>query len=369
MFRVELRDTAFNILEILDNEVINLRWVYSRIGGCGGFSFSLPRKLYEEKSISGDFNIRIYYRNPDTKVYDLWYQGLVENKYPQIKGNSEEIAVSGHGYQAQLSRVYIDKTYTAQEVSVIVKDILDTFVTPNTDITYNVSDIVATTFTPDTLEFHTDTLSALQTCADIVGSREWGVDANRKFFFKAKSTTVDFRWPLGAKITNFSEDLDFKEIINRIIVQGAETAGVIYTTTYNDSASKLKYNLRTKVIQNSAISTNAVAAQFATSTFAEYSEVVRKASCELINYEAQIEATVPINLAVILTREITYGIRKYGTFLYSGLVNRQINRINYAVNNNNTLKISLDLGQLRPTLAEEIAQLEYQLEQQRSAAL
>jgi hypothetical protein len=369
MFRVELRDKEFNLLEILDNEFMDLSWSYSRIGGCGEFSFKLPRKLYEEKSISGDFNIRIYKRNDLTKAFDLWYQGLIENKTPNISGNSENINVSGHGYCVQLPRLYINKTYTSQEVSVIVKDILDTYIVPYTNITYTASDIENTSFTPTKLEFNTDVQGAIETCADIVGSREWGVDKDRKFFFKAKSSSLGFNFPLGGNITNFNEDLNFKEIINKIVVQGAQTGGTYYTQTYNDTTSQLKYNIRTKVLQNSSITTDDVASQFANSTFAEFNDVVRKASCSLVGYEARLEATVPIPLVTILAKEIYYGEKYYGTFLYSGRVNRSLNRINYSLSNNNALKISLDLNQLKPTIAEEISQLAYNLEQQRNASL
>jgi hypothetical protein len=329
----------------------------------------LPRKLYEEGSISGDFNVRIYHRDNSAKTFDLWYQGLIEHKSPSLSGNSENISVSGHGYQAQLSRIYITELYTSTEVSVIVKDILDTYITPNTDISYSAADIEVTTFTPDKLDFNTDALSALRTCADIVGGREWGVDKDRNFFFKARSTSIGFRYPLERNVINFNEDLSFEDVVNRIIIQGAEAGGTYYTATYNDAISQLKYNLRTRVIQNSSISTSTVAQQFATAVFAELSGAVRKVNMSLVNLEAYIESTCPIPLFVVIDKSDTYGTKRYGTGLYCGEVSRQVNRINYSVSNQNTLKLSVDLGQPRSSLAEEIAQLEYQLEQQRSAGL
>lgn len=368
VIRVELRDRSFNLLDILDREIMGLSWAYSRIGGCGEFSFELPRRFCNEKHISGDFNVRIYKRTgPET--YALWYQGLVEDKVPSIKGDKETIAVRGHGYQAQLSRIYVDQDYTSQEVSVIVKSILDNYITPNTNITYSASDIEATGFTPDSLKFNTDALRALQTCADIVGSREWGVDKDRKFFFKARSSTVGFRYPLGAKITDFDEDQSFKDIINRVIIQGGEIAGSPYTKTYNDTASQLKYNIRTKVIQNSSITTDNVSQQYANSIFAEFNDVVRRVSFTLVGNEDRIETTIPIPLLVLLGGGVTYGKQRYGTFLYSGLIERQINKILYSTDNNGNLKTKIDAGYLRPNIAEELAQLDYQLEQARTATL
>lgn len=369
IFRVELRDRDFNILEILDREFMGLSWSYARVGGCGDFSFSLPRKFCEEKSISGDFNIRIYYRNPSTKNYDLWYQGLIEDKDPQISGNQEIIKISGHGYLTQLSRIYIDKDYSSQEISAIVKNILDTYITPNTDITYDVGDIENTGFTADSLEFNTDAKRALETLANIVGSIEWGVDKNRKFFFKTRSSSVGFRWRIGKDITGLSENQSFKDIINRVIIQGGDVGGMPYSKTYNDTLSQAKYHLRTKVIQNSAIVTDTVSAQYADAIFAEFNEVIRKANITFINKDERIEAAIPIPLVIIIGDPVRYGEKKYGTFLYSGLIERQINRINYSLGNDNILKTQVDIGYTKPSIAEEIAKLDYKLEQQRAGAL
>ncbi len=127
--------------------------------------------------------------------------------------------------------------------------------------------------------------------------------------------------------------------------------------------------MRTKVIQNSAITTNSVSEQYADSIFAEYNDVVRSSKLTLIGYSQRVEATIPISLAIILSKSISYGEKKYGTFLYSGLIERQINRINYSLDNNNNFTIQLDLGSVRPSIAEAFAQIEYQLEQQRAGAL
>lgn len=369
-YRVEIADKSFNRLEILDQEAMGLHWDFSRIGGCGSFSFDLPREYCNERFISGDFNVKIYKRNNTTKAYDLWYQGLVETKQPNIRGGNETIQVRGTGYQAQLSRIYIaNKIYTSTEVSLIVKDILDTYVCPYTNITYSGGDLVATGFTPSTVKFNTDALSAMQTLADITGTREWGVDANRKFYFKERSSAVGFIYPIGSeKILNFSSDDSFKDIINRVVIQGGDVAGVPYTATFNDTSSQLKYNLRTSVTQNSSITTSDVATQYANSVFTESRDVVRRGSCELLE-EIQIESTTPIPLFLMLAPSITYGQKAYGTFLYAGRITYQVNRINYSVDNNGNMRIGLELGQLRPTLSEKLAQLNYELEQLRSTSL
>jgi len=368
MHRIELRDKDFNLLEFLEKEAINPRFDYARIGGCGAFSFNLPRQYCDEKYISGDFNIRIYIRNETTKAYDLRYQGLIEDKSPNVVGGEETIRVSGHGYSAQLKRIQVEETYTGTEMSAIVKDILDTYITPNTDIAYDADDIENTGFTPDTLKFATDAQNALQTCADIVGNIEWGVDKNRKFFFKARSQVVGFREFIGGKITKFSEDYSFKDIVNRITIQGGKIAGVTYTKTYDYALSQLKYNIRTKVIQNSSITTDQVSLQFANAMAAEYGDVIRKAKCTMSDVGTPIESTLPIPLMQIIASAARYGEKKYGEGLYSGRFNRLITQVSYYFRSG-ILNADLQFDYIRPSIAEAISQLAYQLEQQRVSAL
>lgn len=374
--KVELRDKSFNLLEILDNEFINLSWEWSRIGGCGSFSFDLPRQYCNEKFISGDFNIRIYQRNESTKAYDLKFQGIVENKAPNVRGVDETIQVQGHGYQAQLARIQLtDLTYSSQEASVIIKNLLDNYIVPYTDIVYDLGDLTATSFTFDSITFNTDALSAIQTIADTVGTREWGVDKDRSFFFKQRSSTVGLYFALGDKVTSFTSDDSFKDIVNRVIVQGGDIAGVPFMpdatgSAYNDTSSQTKYGRHDQVYQNSSIVTDAVAEQFAQSILLEKNDVIRRARCELVNYDTFIEDTLPIPLFELIARGTLYGEKLYGTFLYSGRISYQVNRISYKLQSNDGAFVTnLELGQLRPDISETISQLSYQLEQLRSASL
>ncbi len=369
-FRVELRDRSFNMLDVLDAQLVDLQFNYARMGGCGDFSLTLPRKYCDEKYISGGFNIRIYIWNEATAVFDLWYQGQIEEKIPSIKGVKEYIDVIGHGYQSQLSQIQFSASYVSQEISVIVKNILDNYIVGVKDITYDSAQIENTGITLDQIDFNTDVQSALQTLSDIAGTREFGVDRNRKFYFKARSSTPGFYFSVGAEIENFVEDQDFKSIVNHLVVQGGDVAGTPYTKSFDDAASQLKYGRQDKVFQSSPITSDAVAQQLALATFADYNDVVRKATCDYVNRKVQIEQTLPIPLMVLIADSaIQYGTQNYGTFLYSGLINRQINRISYKIDSVKCLSISLDLGTLLPDDADYINRLQYQNEQLRTSNL
>jgi hypothetical protein len=103
----------------------------------------------------------------------------------------------------------------------------------------------------------------MQTLADVVGSREWGVDKDRKFFFKARSTDVGFRFPLDDKILSFSNNTSSVDIINRVIVNGGDVSGSAYREVIDYPASQHKWGRRDKVLSNSALVTSQVANQFA----------------------------------------------------------------------------------------------------------
>jgi hypothetical protein len=374
--RLELRNKDFELLEILDNEFSGLTWEYNRVGGCGSMQFSLPREYCNERSISGDFNVRLYVRNESTLVYDLWYQGIVENKSPSVGSDKETVSVQVQGYQAQLYRIQLSAvTYSSLDVADIVEDLLDTYIVPNTDITYDIADIETTGFVVDNIKFDTDCLGAIQTLADIVGAREWGVDKDRKFFFKERSSTVAYSLPLGGKIVSFTSDESFRDIVNRVIIQGGDVADVPFvpdytTAPYNNLQSQLKYGRHDQVYQNSSVVTDQVAEQFAAAILAENSDVIRRAKCDLADYEVRIEESIPIGLFQIVAPGTLYGERLYGTFLYSGRIQFQINRIGYKLeDNDSSSNITLELGQPRPNISEAIGQLRYQLEQLRSASL
>src|SRR3990167_9332600 len=112
--KVIVADRDLTVLEELTNEISNLRWEYNRIGGCGAFSFEIPRRLYEDLTLGGNFNIKIYRRNPTTGDFDLWYQGRIEDKDYNVSENEEKISVRGMGYQSELSDIYIDADFSAQ---------------------------------------------------------------------------------------------------------------------------------------------------------------------------------------------------------------------------------------------------------------
>lgn len=359
--QVVLSDRAFNIIEDITNKVSGLSWGYNRIGGCAGFSFRVPERFCREVPIGLNYNVKIYAYNASSGGMDLWYQGRVENKRSNIKGIEEVITVQGFGYQSQLSDIYIDADYSSTAIEDIVDDIMDTYVTSNTNITKGT--ISATSFTADTLEINTDALKAIQTCADIVGF-EWQVDENRNFTFQAKSTSTGYRYSVGRKILEVDIDYDSKDLVNRIIITGGDVGGSPFTRTANDTDSQNKWGRRDKALQNSAIVTNAVADQYATAIFADKATIQRRAKVKILD-DTQFESTIPLPQFELLTDTDTFGTIKFNTGLFNKMLPFTIERIQYNLDNYGNLTATLQLEKPLPTEFEELAKLDFKLEQLR----
>jgi hypothetical protein len=364
-FRIELRDRDFVLQDVIENEAMNIRWSYSRIGGCGDFSFSVPRDFDEQGNIGGFFDVRIYKR-ANKGTYTLLYAGEIEDRIPN-KSDPDFIEVKGFGYVGQLSSVVVNTAFYNAEISTIVTAVLDNFIVPNTDITYSAADIGTTGFTADIFEFNTTADKVMQTLAETTGSREWGVDKNKNFFFKKRSEEMTHYYFIGNKIKSYQSIDSFRNIVNRIYIEGGEVGGTIFTYTINNVDSQNKFGLREDIIQNASIVSATVALQYGNAILVERSDVARRARLEIFNDETQLEATIPLGLIVPKTAGVRYGEKEYGTFLYSGDVSYQISKIDYQLDNNQNISTTIDLGQVRPQLTEEIEQITYKLEQLRAS--
>jgi len=368
-FIVELRDRDFKLLNRLEHEIERIDWGYSRVGGCDSFRIVLNRKFDEFGALSVDYDVQVRVRNKTTGDYDLWYRGYLEGRQPVLE-ERERVTADGFGYVAQLQRVYVSKTYTSTEISVIVTDILDTFVTPNTKIVKNASKIAATSETPDSLKFQNVTAAeAIRTCAEIAGTREWGVDRTRDFFFQARSTTVKKRYISARDVLKFSLLDSFGNIFNRVLLEGGDVSGTKFTRTINDTASQDKYGLREIVITNHAITTNAVADAYGAAIMAEKKNVQRRGSVEIHNVDELFEDTTPLGTVILkgILGGTLWGTKKWGTFLWGGEFAYQINTIRYSFDKAGYLSMKLDIGQVRPDLLEFLREMGVSLDQVRAA--
>lgn len=367
--KIVISDRNFVIQDEVQDAAVNIQWEWTRLGGCGAFSFDLPMKYCTEVSLGSGFNVKIYWRDPITKSYVLRYQGRIEDKIQNVDSNGEVMTIQGMGYQSSLSDIFISNSYTSTEVSLIVKDILDNDIVPNTDISYTGTDIVSTGFTPSTWPIATDGLQAIGALSDLAGTREWVVDQNRKFKFLQRSSGVGFRFPFGGNVKVFNDDNTTKGIINRVIVIGGTLGdGSTYTKVFDDLPSQLKWKRRDSSVQNSSIISDDVATQFANALFAQYDDVSHSAQVDKLD-DTQIESTIPIPLVELLPRLVTYDTTTYDSILYQDIVSYQVNRIQYTLDDCGIMSWSMQIGTLIPSIAEAVKGLEYNISQIQQQAI
>lgn len=368
-YTVQLRDQNGVLVDILDKVVSAISWEYDRIGGCGRASMDLAVSYDFFQLIGPDFDVQIWVED-ETGVASLFFRGYVESHQPILQ-ESDKVSLSLNGYVGQLKRVRVATTYSTMEVSDIVKDVLDTYVLPGTDITYDNADIELSEFTVDTLEFDSMADDALSTLAELAGGYEWGVDRNRKFFFKKQNDSIRHYLRIGEDVASFDSLDDYSLIYNRLHIKGGKVAGVTFEEQVDNSESQTSYGTRSKVVSNSAIVTSSVAQQYGTSVLSKEARIQRRVSITVPTSQKLYEATTPLGALSILSTPVPvarkYGEEDaiYGNFKYGGMPSFQINKLKYELHNQG-VKLSVQAGTSRPNLYLQLRKLQYEIDQLRS---
>jgi len=128
-FQVDLKfyDRNDNLVKIISSKtqnfpLLNLDFEFLEQGGNGAFS------LETSEDLGLDYNYRC-----EIYLYDtLWFSGFITKK-PKI-GTKQTYSYGGYGYFDQTDWQVVNETYTGQELSAIVENILDNYLVPNTDI-------------------------------------------------------------------------------------------------------------------------------------------------------------------------------------------------------------------------------------------
>ena len=368
-WRIELRNKAFALVDIFepDQEASGIKWEYRRIGGCGTCRFTLSRPFDAKGDIDGIYDVQILISNRLTGAYDLWYRGFVQQLAPALEDPSESVDVVIAGYGAQLAFVRLSKTYNTQEtMEAIVTDIIQNFVAPNTKILYDAALIAATGVSlqaGESLKFDTTVDVALKTVATIVGTREWGVGVDRKFFFKAQSSTIKHRFIPGHDVVRFEDLIDYSRIKNKLFLKGGGSPA--FTTTQEDTGSQTSWGKREEIITNSAITTNPTGTNYLNALLAEKAIPVRRSTLDVGLRRVLLEAVVPVGQIAVTTGVFVnkYNTFKYGTTKkYGGEFGYQLENAGYSLDDNGVL-LEMDLGQERPSVAERVGLIEFQVEQ------
>lgn len=361
VFDIILLDQYGNPFVYLNDKDVALQWDYNRIGGCGQAAITISKPYdWNLNAIAPKFSIQLYMSG------QLRYWGKILKVNRKINTGSESIKITFYGYVNDLSKQMIRKTYTGQEVSVIVKDILDTVVTPNTEITYSASDIDSTDYAVASLTFNHTVKDAMSLLATLGANIEWGVDRNKKFFFKKQDNVIRRVYVIGRDIVSHEYERDDEPVINKCTVYGAN--GQILSVTSSQSIGV--FGSRDINVFESAITEASDAARLGVVTLQAANSSVRTSKFTIKKPDEFVEPTFPLGAVgvndVLFNQLNKYGTgKKYGTGLKYGNINRdQFLSLRYTLDGGgisidvNLNSDVLNLGDLQKKVQLEVSNLQ-----------
>lgn len=315
------------------SKIATIGWDYLRIGGCGQANVILKSKYNSQidRSIKPSDEIRVYIDNK------LRYSGKLQRRIRRVTVEDEEIALIFYGYVNELDDIIVDQTYAEQEISEVVKDILDNNIIGVKKITYDAADIESTDYTVQSVDFNHSCADAIRFLAELAGDVEWGVDRNKKFYFKRRERTVKRAYILGRDVADYLDEFKYEDVVNRVRVHGSN--GLIVNNPSSQSISI--FGERQKNLFESSIVEGSDANRLAAVTLKNKSKIQRNAKFQLLKQDEFIEEVTPLG-AVAVQNATIQSLRKYSTFKYGpstrsidnrygNLTNDQINEIRYNV--------------------------------------
>lgn len=183
--------------------------------GCGEFTLELS----EDPGLQHDHRVDIHLWNNTTPIYSGFVQRLPE------PGTTERTATyGGFGFLAQLDRMVMTETYNAQNVRGIVTDLA-------AKVSARLPRILADSTQVDYVQYNTSgkldflripAKDCFKQLAELAGGYTWGVDAQRRLFFKAPDQAVDMHSWVGRHLETFVPQSESDDIVNVAYIKGGK---------------------------------------------------------------------------------------------------------------------------------------------------
>ncbi|MFH1229994.1 MAG: LamG-like jellyroll fold domain-containing protein, partial [Planctomycetota bacterium] len=252
-YRIILLDKTNVRKEIITNKVEKFEWSYDQWGGCGRFECVAKEELdstSELWNITEGWQVQLWilgYQN----TWELRYTGYINKISTYLDESGTGLEFEGDGFSGHLNRIYCNKHFTATTVAVALKYILDTYVLPYSPITYDNNQIQGAATVTD-IYFRGTALDAIKILALLQGNTDWGVDANKKFYFKTTSSTVGKVLIQQKDIDILNISQDFEHIYNVVTVLRGFTDSVFNigaeeSSNYSHGGSITSYDRRERV--------------------------------------------------------------------------------------------------------------------------
>lgn len=364
--KITLHDEYFNLKAELSSWM-GVWWEYNRTGGCGQCSLPVLKN-------ADDYEV--LYR-PRTSVRisvdgEVRYQGRIVKIERSVKSTGESITAVFYGYLSQLSKVIVRADYEGMELSQIVKDILDNYVLPKTDVTYTPSEISQTDYSVGSLSFNHTAQDALLLLSQLAGNVEWGVDRNRKFYWRTQDRVVRRAFVLGREVNQFSEERSYEGVQNVVNVFGRDG----YLTSPQSLSSQRIFGWSEGNRFESSISQSSDGNQLGAVTLSQLSGVQRSVSFGYLTQDEFLERNVPVG-ALAISKSRVPSLKKYGASTalrtnkygastpaypnkYGNFTQDQLSGVRYQPIGKG-LAVQVVLTQQVPSLATQQKRIEYQI--------
>ncbi len=217
-------------------------WKYRKWGGCGAFTLELSGAfdvLDAWKTNEWEIDIIDIQTTPQT----LYFRGVLENV--EITDSGKVIA-TGQGYSADLQKIRLSNVNcTGMTVAEVVKSLLDTYVVPETRITYVGGDLFGT-YTVNNVTFNGSVFDAFKTLAELQGMTDWGVRADRSFYFlhEVIVPTAATTFVVQGDLSDVTEGFSGTKQTNGVYVTGGMNSGALISGSATNGTSQTNLGKR-----------------------------------------------------------------------------------------------------------------------------
>lgn len=334
--------------------------------GCGTFSFDLKISMAD---LAANHNITVaMFDRVDIHLFgDIkpWYTGIILD-FPHPSSTERPSFISGAGFHILLDKTFVNLDVDAstfpdsadREVSKVSDYLMQNVIEPQTRIVYDVNKITATdpAYTITDLPWPRVTArKAMADLAEIAQDYVFGVDEQRDFFFRPRSSDVNLdaiRW-VGKDVKEFNIRNAGRKIANQLLVfSGKITDGSNFVTTVSDAAS---------------ISSNGIWEKKVTMPSALDSADATRWANDLLDQlkDPKTPATVK---GVLLKQTLIKPVGQFRIFDLDGTqFQLPMKRCRYTVDSKGA-KVDIDLDEAENPVADEIADLRRDLAVQSTLA-
>ena len=219
-------------------------------GGCNELAFTIAREKLQG-TIQVGYLVTVKAKTMVAALTTYW-SGVITS-VPLAGNTNREWQYRARGlFHEELSKQRIVKYYEGQDIDDLVIDILADVDTPITAISASTSEIsVGSPYT--VADYEVEFESAAEIVAQLAilqDDVQYGVDQNKKLYFKDVSSSNVAQYWVGTHVASLSVEEDVDDLVNDVYMQSKQVVGGGQLTLHReDATSKTAYGTKTRVVQ------------------------------------------------------------------------------------------------------------------------